>query len=72
LEKAFLTRPIFGRTSHAQSENRRKSTKAFMWGLISTFYALADINSNANKIEERALVRGGALSAFSRLGSAFG
>jgi len=43
-----------------------------MWGLISTFYALADINSNANTIEERDLVREGTLSAFSRLGSAFG
>jgi hypothetical protein len=49
-----------------------KALKLLFGGLISTFYALADINSNANTNEELDLVREGALSAFSRLGSAFG
>ena len=49
-----------------------KAPKLLFGGLITTFYALADINSNANTIEERALVRKGTLSAFSRLSSAFG
>jgi hypothetical protein len=44
-----------------------KAPKLLFGGLISTFYALADINSNANTIEKRALIREGTQSAFSRL-----
>ena len=37
-----------------------KALKLLFGGLISTFYALADINSNANTNEELDLVREGA------------
>jgi hypothetical protein len=36
-----------------------KALKLLFGGLIRTFYALADINSNANTNEERDLVREG-------------
>jgi hypothetical protein len=47
-----------------------KAPRLLFWGLISTFYALADINSNAKTSHERDLIRGGKPSAFSRLGPA--
>jgi hypothetical protein len=49
-----------------------KALKLLFGGLISTFYALADINSNANTNEELDLVREGTVSAFSRRALLFG